>query len=453
MHTTEEPTTQAAAPEPVKTTRRRNIIIGASAAAVLILGGTAAVVVPQLLHQQRVNTYHELRADAASLLEEVAADEAKREAAASLYELSVVEAGALVESLTETGKTGEPVLLAADAKTISDAATKLQESLSKITVDAELSENAVKLEQAVKDVREADAAAAKQAAADKKEAPEPTVAATWHEISVDDAAKLAFPADTAPVVGLMADDAVTAETVAESRTFLDELMKKSDTVQKGLKATMSKLEKLGADVDTAAGSFADAAAHAPEQAAKVIAASGKAGDTKKLTEAADAAAEPKLSGLVLKNAVDGYIAQAKAVQKAHADQEAKEAAEAAAAAAAAEGAAGYTDPGTGAYVPVDQGWGGGWVDPGNNGGGWTGGGNTGGGNSGGGSTGGGNTGGGNTGGGNTGGGNTGGGNTGGGYTPPPHQCPAAPAGWYDTGSTFNGCPIYAAPGSGGADEW
>ena len=448
MHTTEEPTTQADLPEPVKNTRRRNIIIGASAAAVLILGATAAVVVPQLLHQQRVNTYHELQTDAIELLEQTATDEVRQAVAQSLYELSAVEAGALTESLISTGKISEPVLLAADAKTIADAATKLQESLSKVELDAELSENAVKLEQAVKEARESDAAAAKQAAADKKDAPEPTIAATWHEISIDDAAQLAFPADTAPVVGLMADDAVTAETVAESRTFLDEVMKKSDTVQKGLRETMSKLEELGADVDTALGSFADAAEHAPEQVAKVIAAAGKAGDTKKLTESADAAAAPKLTGFALKNAVDGYIAQAKAVQKAHADQEAKEAAEAAAAAAAAEGAAGYTDPGTGAYVPVDQGWGGGWVDPGNSGGGWTGGGNTGGG-----WTGGGNTGGGNSGGGNTGGGTTGGGNTGGGYTPPPHQCPAAPPGWYNTGSTGNGCPIYAPPGSGGADEW
>lgn len=456
MHTNEEPTqvdepvTVAEDAAPAKNTRRRNIVIGASAAAVLVLGGAAALVIPKLVHDHRVDSYHELQAETTALLEQIGENTARQDAADGLFELSTREAGVLATALAETGKTSEPVVLKADAAAVTEAGTKLDEAVAGIDVDEELSENATTLEHAVKEAREGDAEAAKQAEADKKEPPAPSVAATWHEISIDEAAALAFPKDTTPTVGLVADASVTSETVTNAQTFLEEVTKNADTVKKQLAKKTAALDSLASEVDAALSSLESAAQHAPGQAPKVTEAASKAGDTKKLTEAAAAAAKPELSGFALKNAVDAYIAQAKAVQKAHADQEAKEAAEAAAAAAAAEGAAGYTDPGTGAYVPVEQGWGGGgWADPGTTGGGWTGGGSTGGGsaNTGGGS---GSTGGGNTGGG----GGTGGGNTGGGgYTPPPHQCPAAPPGWYDSGSTFNGCPIYAPPGSGGADEW
>mgnify|MGYP002507722735 CR=1 FL=1 len=457
MHTNEEPTqvelpvTVAEDAAPAKNSRR-NIIIGASAAAVLVLGGAAAFVIPKLVHDHRVGTYHELQAETTALLEKISENTARQDAAEGLFELSTREAGMLATALAETGKTSEPIILKADAAAVTDAATKLQEAVTGIDVGEELSENATTLEKAVKEARESDAEAVKQAEAEKKDPPAPSVPATWHETSVDDAAALAFPKDTTPTVGLVADASVTAETVTNAETFLEEVTKNADTVKKQLAKKTADLDTLAAEVDAALSSLEGAAQHAPGQASKVAEAASKAGDTKKLTEAAAAAAKPELSGFALKNAVDAYIAQAKAVQKAHADQEAKEAA---AATAAAEGAAGYTDPGTGAYVPVEQGWGGGgWADPGTTGGGWIGGGSTGGGSantgSGSGSTGGGSTGGGNTGGG----GGTGGGNTGGGgYTPPPHQCPAAPPGWYDSGSTFNGCPIYAPPGSGGADEW
>lgn len=453
MHTNEEPTqvelpvTAAEDAAPAKSIRRRNIVIGASAAAVLVLGGAAAFVFPKLIHDHRVDSYHELQAETTALLEQISENTARQDAADGLFELSTREAGSLATALAETGKTSEPIILKADAAAVTDAATKLQEAITGIDVEEELSENATKLENAVKEARESDAEAAKQAKADKKDPPAPSTPATWHETSVEDAAALAFPKDTTPTVGLVADASVTAETVTNAETFLEEVTKNADKVKKLLAKKTADLDSLAAEVDAALSSLEGAAQHTPGQATKVAEAASKAGDTKKLTEAAAAAAKPELSGYALKNAVDAYIAQAKAVQKAHADKEAKEAAEAAAAAAAAEGAAGYTDPGTGAYVPVEQGWGGGgWTgDGGSAGGGWTGGGSSSGG--GGGITGGG---GGNTGGG--GGGNTGGGNTGGGgYTPPPHQCPAAPPGWYDTGSTGNGCPIYAPPKTPG--EW
>ncbi|GAA2823251.1 hypothetical protein [Leucobacter komagatae] len=459
MHTNEEPTqvelpvTVAEDAAPAKNSRR-NIIIGASAAAVLVLGGAAAFVIPKLVHDHRVDTYHELQAETTALLEKISENTARQDAAEGLFELSTREAGMLATALAETGKTSVPIILKADAAAVTDAATKLQEAVTGIEVGEELSENAIALEEAVKEARESDAEAVKQAEAEKKDPPAPSAPATWHETSVDDAAALAFPTDKTPTVGLVADASVTSETVTNAQSFLEEVTKNADTVKKQLAKKTADLDTLAAKVDAALSSLEGAAQHAPGQATKVAEAASKAGDTKKLTEAAAAAANPELSGFALKNAVDVYIAQAKAVQKAHADKEAKEAAEAAAAAAAAEGAAGYTDPGTGAYVPVEQGWGGGggWADPGTTGGGWTGGGSTGGGsaNTGGGS---GSTGGGNTGGG--GGGNTGGGGggNGGGYTPPPHECPAPPAGWWWGGSTGNGCPIYLPPGGGDTEGW
>lgn len=458
MHTNEETTVEAATPDPTSTAtakpRRCGIIIGVSAA-VVALGITGAILIPKMLHDSRVTEYHELLADSAALTGELAELEAQQRAADSLFEVSAVEAASLANSLAEIGKTGEPIIVKGDAEAITSAATKLEEAVTRMTPkDPELSDDAKQLEQAVKEAREEDAAAQKKAADDKKDPPQLTVAGTWHEISVDDAIELAFPvAKVAPAVGRVADDAVTAETVTTSIKHLEGTQKEVSKSEKNLSGSVKKLDGLGEEVDAALASLEGAAAKAPEQAKKVAAAASKAGDTKPLTETAAAAAKPELKGWTLKSAVDGYIAKAKNVQKAHSDQVAKEAAEAAAAAAAAEGAAGYTDPETGTYVPVDPGWVGGWTDPGSSGG-WTGGNGGNGGGGGGGTGGGGSSGGGNTGGGgNIGGGGNTGGDNGGGYTPPPHECPAAPAGWWWGGSTGNGCPIYLPPGGGDTEGW
>lgn len=125
------------------------------------------------------------------------------------------------------------------------------------------------------------------------------------------------------------------------------------------------------------------------------------------------------SASALKTTHDKTVAD-EAAAAAAAEQAAAEAA-AAEAASAASGGGGYTDPGTGNWVP-------------SGGGGWTGGGGGGGG-----------------------GGWTppaGGGGGGGGYVPPPSTgCAGPPAGWFPSGGTMNGCPTYLPPGGGDTGGW
>ncbi|MBS3182351.1 hypothetical protein [Leucobacter manosquensis] len=443
-------------PAPRGSKKKRNLWIAGGVAGALVLGG--AIATPLIVQSIRDREHAELTAEIGYTYGQTDEMSADLEAALALSSLQYTEAAAFAKELTALGKTADPIITEAQAKSLTDAAASVSKSIGKGPEKSDERTVAVKLvESKAIELEAADKDAAAKAKKAKKDAPEATAPGSFLAVSVDD------------VRGMIGEDTSASHVEPDGRTA--EEGDKVEVARGELKAAQSQLHDVQSAVDAElelSSSYTDAVSKTlpalvkvseatPTQAKGIVAAATKAADAgKSVTSAAETAketaGEKSVTAKRVADKLAAYVESARAAQKSHADQVAAE--EAAAAAAAGEGPApadeGYTyDPGTGGTGgdwPVNGG-GGGWTPPtdsGNSGGGGeparqppvdTGaGGGAGGG-------------GGGTGAGGTSGG--GGGGAGGGGTPPATTCPPGtiPTGSWDN---INGIHCERA-GSGGTD--
>lgn len=416
-------------------TKKRLGLIAVAAVGVLALTGGALYGVPKALHAQQVAKYHEVADTLAKLNIEVAEFNADHDAAVGLHALQLGEAIELSDLLTTMGELSDPIVTKPHAQVLKTSGTSLA---AFATVPEDLPSQSTILSDAVQVLREADAKAAEDAKAAKKDAPTATAPASYLQLGIAEARELAFPTGPRAGVNLVVDEAVTPDHVSRLERDVADMAAPHSKAQAARDAALNNLDSLAAAVRDALLPVGDVATAAPAQAEAVIMAAPKAGNADTLVAAAQAAAKAPAGTLEMMTALETYVAEAQSVQAAHKAAVDAEAAAEAEAAAVASGANGYTDPGTGNYVnigggnwspgygggtsggyvpPVSGGNGNGYVPPASGGG-----------------------------------GNSGGGGYNPGYTPPPHSCTPPPAGWYPTGGSMNGCPTYNPPG-GDADEW
>ncbi|WP_053353902.1 hypothetical protein [Leucobacter musarum] len=375
---------------PKRSTKKRNTWIAAGVVAALAVGG--AIATPFLLQQQRDNQWQSLRADLKSTLGKTVGAEGDLEAALALSSLQYTEASTFVKNVRELGKAADPIFTKDQAKSLSQTADTAQKALGDAPEKSDQRTAAVKtVEAEVKQLREADKAAATKAKKAKKDAPKTTAPGSYLALSGDDVRDLIADTKDANV-----DLPKKPEHISdEDLNAAEKALRKAKSVLKEVRAAVKSEAGLSTRyTDAVAGSLpalVKVSDQAPKQAKSVVAGAPKAAaEGKVVTASAKSvkvlADDDAVTALSLQRKLSEYVSAAKSAQKTQTDQVAAEAAAAAAAESGAawdggaEAAWNGQDAGTGAGY--DAGWnsgggnGGGSYDTGwnNNGGGdqtWT----------------------------------------------------------------------------------
>ena len=202
-----------------RVTRRKAVPI--AALSVVALGVTAGFVVPNVIHSQRIAEYHELVGVMNSALNERAEADATLQAAAALTHARHSEALSLAEAVATLGDVKEPVLPAAHAEALRDAASSAAAEIGPLAEiddsDRELHELLTTLYVETKAVEEHAHKEAKEAGT---QAPETTMPESIGKMSIAQAAQLIDTPLLDAAVEPVEDEEVTAELVEELKASL-----------------------------------------------------------------------------------------------------------------------------------------------------------------------------------------------------------------------------------------
>lgn len=358
--------------------------IGAGVAAALVAGG--AVAIPQIVHASQVSAYEAAVSELNTVLADTAAAATATDSAVVLGALQHGEAVAFADQVAGFGTAPEHAIGADHAAALGKAGEVAKKELGELRL-SEADEQLV--------------ADAKQKIEKADEKLEGKLPASYLGASASDITGLLVEPTVSEKVSAVSADSVNAEVLAEikdelaaAQKDLAAAVKESHTAVKAQEATLAAVAATLPVLEAAGESLPGTAQGAAERFSKGGDATGAVtalaetaakfagadeftiNKDKNVVPAEEGEGDLELTGaqeaVLLASKIRAYLDGVGAAQGAHDAAVAAEAAaaeQAAAEAAAASGAGGYTNPSTGAWVPVAPSYGGGST-------GWTGGGSS-----------------------------------------------------------------------------